>query len=106
MDESGETILRLRAERAKLESLYESSKGEIARLMALKGDGDGELNEKLKDCGEAAKLAIAGLIMFREDAESERDVYKKALTEIAAIRPTGDGALMKAQNIADEALHF
>lgn len=94
----------LMSERDQMRGRYESAKAEITRLMALRGEG--ELNEKLKDCGEAAKLAVAGLIMFREDAETERDQYKKALEEIAALPPSGDGGMMRAQNIADEALHL
>lgn len=91
-------------ERDEANKRYAMAKGEIQRLKALRGEG--ALNEKLKDCGEAAKLAVAGLIMFREDAEIERDRYKAALEKINNIRVQDKSivdAWKEARQIAFEA---
>jgi hypothetical protein len=64
-------------------------------------------NAKLRDDVLTLNQEIDRLRDYPEDVrllKLQVEEYRKALAEIAAIPPTGDGALMRAQNIADEAV--
>ena len=52
---------------------------------------------------EGKFVALCSLHRKLEDTKLQVESLLKAMKEIAAIPPTGDGGLMKAQNIADEA---